>query len=225
MGDLSSNNTLPRLLLPAKLCFQTVSHCLSVLVDSGAEQNFIDTSLASKLNITLETLPNPLHVHALSSQRLPSITHVSEPLSLSFEQSHREKFVFWVFKAPPTPLVLGHPWLVLHNPHIDWEKGKIMGWSVNCHMHCLRAATPPISSQPTTVPLDPPDLSAVPRIYHDLRRFFVKIGRVHPPPPACTMLPLMSFPGPHCLPVGFTTSLSLRETPWRSTLPSHSRQV
>lgn len=49
-----------------------------------------------------------------------------------------------------------------------------MGWSVDCHMHCLRAAAPPVSSQPTAASLDSPDLLGVPRIYHDLREAFCK---------------------------------------------------
>lgn len=125
MGDLSSDEALPRLFLPTKLCVKTTIHPLSVLIDSGAEQNFIDTSLATKLNISLETLPSPLSVPALSGQRLPDISHVSEPLSLS--GNHTERICFFTFKAPLMPLVLGHPWLVLHNPRIDWEKGKVMG--------------------------------------------------------------------------------------------------
>lgn len=49
-----------------------------------------------------------------------------------------------------------------------------MGWSVDCHMHCLRAAAPPVSSQPTAASLDSPDLVGVPRIYQDLREVFCK---------------------------------------------------
>lgn len=174
MGDLSSESPLPRLLLPARLGVRTVSHSLSVLIDSGAEQNFIDTSLAAKLNIALEPLSRPLRVHALSGQRLPDITHVSEFLSLSLSGNHTERICFFSFKAPLTPLVLGHPWLVLHNPHIDWENGAILGWSVNCHVNCLRAAASPVPLPPTASPSDAPDLSMVPRVYHDLRDVFCK---------------------------------------------------
>lgn len=74
-----------------------------------------------------------------------------------------------MFKARLTRLVLGHPWL--HNPHIDWEKGKILGWRVNCHIHCIRDATPPVHA-----PLDPPDLSAVLGISRVLQEVFCKDG-------------------------------------------------
>lgn len=97
---------------------------LSVLIDSSAEQNFIYTS--PPLNFFRDTA-QPLSVHALSGQRPPDITHVSEPLSLSLSGNHTERICFFTFKAPLMPLVLGHPWLVLHNLHIDWEKGKVMG--------------------------------------------------------------------------------------------------
>lgn len=168
---VSSSNSLPRLLLLAKLSVQTVTHSLSVLMDSGAEQNFPDTSLATKLNILLEPLPNPFHVHTLSGQCLPDIAHVSEPLSLSLLGNHTEQICFSAFRAPLTPLFLGYPWLVHHNPQIDWQKGKITGGS---HMHCLRSITPPVSLLNTDALPDYSDLSAVLRIYHDLREVFCK---------------------------------------------------
>lgn len=95
-------------MLPVKLTVQTVVHSLSALVDSGAEQNFTDSSLASKLNIEVKLLPDPLRVSALSGQCLPDITRVTEPLSLALSGNHTKKLCFFVFLAPLTPLVLGH---------------------------------------------------------------------------------------------------------------------
>lgn len=100
MGDLSGKHSLPRLMLPIKLTIQTMTHPLSALIDSGAEQSFIDSSLATRLNITTTVLPNPLRVSALSGQRLPDITHVTEPLSLTLSGNHTERISFFVFKAP-----------------------------------------------------------------------------------------------------------------------------
>lgn len=122
VGDLSNKLSPPRLMLPVKLTVRSVAHSLSALVDSGAEQNFIDSSLASKLNIGVKLLPDPLRVSALSGQHLPDITHITEPLSLTLSGNHTERQCFFVFLAPLIPLMLGHSWLLQHNPQIDWRK-------------------------------------------------------------------------------------------------------
>lgn len=173
MGDLSSKSSLPRLMLPAKLTVHTKTHSVMALIDSGAEQSFIDSALAEKLGVGSDPLPHRLHVTALSGQRLPDITHVSEPVSLTLSGNHTEVLSLFVFKAPQTPLVLGHPWLRQHNPHIDWKSECVVGWGVDCHMNCLRAATPPSASPPNNLS-EPPDLTSVPPVYHDLAEVFRK---------------------------------------------------
>ncbi|KAL4007301.1 hypothetical protein ACER0C_001153 [Sarotherodon galilaeus] len=174
VGDLSGTKPLPRLLLSAKLTLRSMSHSLSVLIDSGAEQNFIDASLVSKFCISTRPLPHPLRVSALSGHRLPDITHITLPVTLTLSGNHVGNICFCVFKAPVTPLVLGYPWLSLHNPHIDWKKEQIMGWSTDCHMTCLRAASPSVLSPLPEKSLKVPELSAVPPVYHDLAAVFSK---------------------------------------------------
>lgn len=51
-----SNPPLLLLMIPAKLAVNTSSRSLSALIDSGAEQSFIDHSLAQSLEILLEPL-------------------------------------------------------------------------------------------------------------------------------------------------------------------------
>lgn len=166
--DLSGKNPLPRLLLSAKLTLRSTSHSLSVLINSGAEQNFIDVSLVSKFSISTRPLPHPLRVFALSGHRLPDITHITLPVTLTLSGNHVENICLCVFKAPVTPLVVGYPWLSQHNPHIDWKKEQIMGWSTDCHMNYLRAATPSVPSPLPGKPSKAPELSSVPPVYHDL---------------------------------------------------------
>lgn len=173
VGDLFSKSSLPRLMLPATLTVCAKVHSVTALIDSGAEQNFIDSALTEKLGIVSEPLPNRLHVTALSGQQLPDITHVSEPVSLTLSGNHTEVLSLFVFKAPQTPLVLGHPWLRQHNPHIDWKSELVVGCGVDCHMNCLRAATPP-SASPQTNLSEHPDLTSVPPVYHDLAEVFRK---------------------------------------------------
>lgn len=102
------------------------------------------------------------------------ITHITEPLSLTLSGNHTERISFFVFKTPFAPLVLGYPWLVQHNPQIDWKKERVTGWSVECHMNCLKTATPPVTPLTTVEPTEVCDLSAVPFVYHDLAAVFSK---------------------------------------------------
>ncbi|KAI2644989.1 Transposon Tf2-9 polyprotein [Labeo rohita] len=66
-------------------------------------------------------------------------------------------------KSPLTPVVLGHPWLVLHNPRVAWGHNSITAWSDYCHSSCLLSAC---SSG------EPVDLSGVPTEYSDLMEVF-----------------------------------------------------
>lgn len=137
-------------------------------------KHFIDAALARRLNIPTELLPHRLKVTALNGQRLPDVTHITEPISLTPSGNHSKTLRLFVFKAPLTPLVLGFPWLQQHNPTLDWKTAKVSGWGEGCHMTCLKAAISPISSSDPGSAPDSPDLSSIPPIYHDLLEVFSK---------------------------------------------------
>ena len=40
-------------------------------------------------------------------------------------QDHTERATFYVTTLGGVELILGHPWLVKHNPEIDWKLGKV----------------------------------------------------------------------------------------------------
>lgn len=70
-------------------------------------------------------------------------------------------------KSPP--VVLGHPWLVQHNPHVDWN--SVSSWSQSCFASCLGAASSPVSLS-SVFQVEADDLSGVPAEYHNLCRVF-----------------------------------------------------
>ena len=78
-------------------------------------------------------------------------------------------------------VVLGHPWLRLHNPSLEWASGKISAWSIHCLLNCLRSASAPVAVAPQSVP-EPPDLTLVPLDYHDLGPVFSKQHALSLPP-------------------------------------------
>ena len=50
---------------------------VSAMVDSGADENFIDSGFASQVGIALEQLPSPLDENALDGNTLPAL--LTEP--------------------------------------------------------------------------------------------------------------------------------------------------
>jgi len=135
--------TLSRFLIPDRLCSNSQTLPLSALIDSGAEDSFVDCELAKQLGLHLETLLEPLTAYALNGKSISKVTQQTQPLTLFISGNHREEIQLKVISAPATPLVLGYPWLHTHNPLIDWAGGRIIEWSQSCHLNCLQSAVPP----------------------------------------------------------------------------------
>uniref|UniRef100_A0A8C1U5W3 Gypsy retrotransposon integrase-like protein 1 n=1 Tax=Cyprinus carpio TaxID=7962 RepID=A0A8C1U5W3_CYPCA len=151
------------------------------MIDSGAEGNFIDEAWAREQGIPLIELVEATPLFALDGSPLPKVCRETVPLSLTVSGNHRETTSFLIFSSPFSPIVLGHPWLVLHNPHINWSKGTILSWNLSCHVKCLVSAIPPVSSV-SVFQEEPGDLSGVPEMYHDLRAVFSRSRATSLPP-------------------------------------------
>lgn len=119
-------------LVPATLITSLLRHVISALVDSGADGNFMAASLVAELHLTLTRLQMPLLAKALNGLQLAQMTHVTFPVSLLISGNHQETIVSHILDSPEVPIVLGHPWLVKHNPHIDWSNHNILGWRCPC---------------------------------------------------------------------------------------------
>lgn len=50
---------------------------------------------------------------------------------------HREKQRFFVITSPSNPIVLGLPWLQLHDPVISWKEGELRKRSTFCQENCF----------------------------------------------------------------------------------------
>ncbi|XP_077378012.1 uncharacterized protein LOC144019084 [Festucalex cinctus] len=109
---------------------------LPALIDSGADENLMDWGLVKKLQANTEPLTTNMRARALNGKDLFVITHITEPLEVYMGQ-HKEHIRFHVFRSPSHTRVLGHPWLRLHNPRIDWRSGQILEWGIDCENHGL----------------------------------------------------------------------------------------
>lgn len=151
------------------------------LLDSGGEQNLIDSGLVRLLGIKMRLLEVPVSVFALNGQALPSVTHETEPVSSILSGNHRKFLSFFVFASPDSPVVLGYPWFERHNPHINWATRRIESWSSHCLSHCLRSALPPSAAGAPESTQKDLDLSSVLEVYHDLRSVFKRRALSLPP--------------------------------------------
>uniref|UniRef100_A0A3Q2QA15 Retrotransposon gag domain-containing protein n=1 Tax=Fundulus heteroclitus TaxID=8078 RepID=A0A3Q2QA15_FUNHE len=175
--------TSPNLLFPVTILVNSKGHNLSALVDSGADTEFMDETLARRLGIKLLPSPDTHRVVALDGHQINQCQLVSEPIELFFGGggNHTERLSFLIIESPQVPVVLGFTWLRKHNPQIDWQRGEVLGWAPACSGSCLHSA----QSHPTTeneVEETYPDLSKVPEEYHDLKEAFNKSKATALPP-------------------------------------------
>jgi len=98
---------------------------VKVLLDSRAIGMFMSRSLAEKGGYRLIKLKQPIQVRNVdgTGNSGGAITHEVE--ANMFYKKHIERVWIDVCKLGKTDVILEMPWLVAHNPEIDWEKGKV----------------------------------------------------------------------------------------------------
>ena len=180
-GGISAGKTSPSTLLPVRLRWgNNKTHDARALVDSGAEGNFLDIRLAHELHLPISSLPHQISVSALNGQPLPNISLSTGPITLITSGNHTETISFLLMHSPVAPIVLGHPWLVKHNPRVDWGSDSVSMWSESCHGSCLVSACSSVSV--SVFQEKATDLSNVPAEYLDLKEVFSKSRAASLPP-------------------------------------------
>jgi len=95
------------------------------LLDSGATGLFMDTTFAKEKGFKMEKLKRPLLVRNVDGtvNAGGAITH--QVKCNMFFKGHVERARMDVCNLGKTELILGMPWLAVHNPEIDWERGEV----------------------------------------------------------------------------------------------------
>ncbi|XP_030634258.1 receptor-type tyrosine-protein phosphatase gamma [Chanos chanos] len=166
--------------VPVLISCGSKSLSLTALVDSGAAGNFIDEELARKLKVSLRSINPPLYINSLDGQPLGkgTVTQQTSPLQLQVGALHHEHLQLLVITSPKDPLVLGHPWLCLHDPVISWSQGELQSWSSHCLSSCLALPCRSTSIEsPNTVKPE-----KVPTEYQEFLDVFSKKGAATLPP-------------------------------------------
>ena len=129
-------------MLNSEIQFQGNTLEVVTMIDSGATGNFIDANYCSKLNIPTIKKKKPESVRAVDGTMLTSglITHQTQSILLRCGQhspEHQEEIYFDLIDAPQFGIILGMPWLTLHNPIIKWIERKVLFSSDWCQKNCL----------------------------------------------------------------------------------------
>ena len=206
---LDSSNR-KRTCMPVTLVWPGKARKTSALLDSGAEESFLDATRG----VPLVEVSRPLVVSSLNGQWLGRITKATRPLKMRLSGNHQEKISLLIIDTPHSPVVLGHPWMATHKPQVDWAKHKILEWDAWCSTRCLQKAHAPVVTPQWE---ESPNLAKVPKEYHDLGEVFCKARATCLPPHKPYDCAINLKPGA-APPRGRIFSLSAqRGRPWRST--------
>ena len=98
---------------------------VKALLDSGATGLFMDMKFAKEKGFKLERLQNSLLVQNMNGtvNVEGAITHQVE--CNIFFKGHVERVQMNVYNLGKMEVILGMPWLAVHNAEIDWKKRKV----------------------------------------------------------------------------------------------------
>ncbi|KAG6325838.1 hypothetical protein ID866_13251 [Astraeus odoratus] len=88
------------------------SIAVSALLDSGATDCFVDKRWAQERHLRLLPLPKKVPVLNVDG-------------TTNCAGRHAEKLWCYASNLGKTPMILGHTWLKMHNPDINWVTGKV----------------------------------------------------------------------------------------------------
>jgi len=107
---------------------------LSALLDSGATGMFLDSKFIQSQGWNTKTLTRPIPVYNVDGT-LNQGGSIKEEIELLMTfQNHTERATFAICDLGDKLAIIGHNWLFLHNPEINWKTGEVS--FSRCPDHC-----------------------------------------------------------------------------------------
>src|SRR5260370_41467338 len=98
----------------------------SMLLDSGATGMFINWSFMQKHQLETTLLPQPVLMHNINSSPNENGSVTEEVhITLCFRH-HSKRAHLMVANLEQQMVIVGHSWLTLHNPEVDWVSQKVL---------------------------------------------------------------------------------------------------
>lgn len=125
-GALSSCASPLRVLFEGTVLWAYEKLPLKLLVDSGADDSFVDENLARQAGLPLVELPEPKEILDLNGHTLAKVKHRTDLLTVLVSGNQREQIQLFVIPSSSAPAILGYLWLACHNSRIDWATGFVI---------------------------------------------------------------------------------------------------
>ena len=111
----------------------------TALVDSGASENFIDKAYAEASGIPMQQKATPRRVLTVDGSEVTGgpVTHDAQ-VHLTINH-HEEDIRLHCIPIGNAPIILGLPWLKLHDPVIGWKNHTVKFHSDHCAEKCLQS--------------------------------------------------------------------------------------
>ena len=104
------------------------------LIDSGCTGSSIHKDFVTKYGIQTHNLPHPLKVYNADGTHNAG-GQIEKFVIVQIQiKEHKEQIGLAVTDLGPNSVFLGHDWLVMHNPAIDWKTGHIEFRCKNDHV-------------------------------------------------------------------------------------------
>jgi hypothetical protein len=150
-NSLSANSPKneKHIILPITIKTSGASIPTFALLDTGATSSFIDIQFAQSNSISLRLKTQPQDLVVADGRPISSgaVTHETLPVQLE-TGSHAEDIQLNAANISQYPVVLGMPWLALHEPTISYSQRRVVFGSDYCCKHCLQQP-PAVQSLPT----------------------------------------------------------------------------
>ncbi|KAI2665737.1 Retrotransposon-like protein 1 [Labeo rohita] len=164
------------------LCFYCGGPGHRTMIDSGAALNLINRDIVKKYNIPTQPCIPPIQIKAINDTLIDhGIHHQTRTVTLQIGLLHQESITLYVVDSPKYEVILGFPWLSIHDPDISWFQGELTHWSRFCMENCLLAQPQPC----LTTSIESPDTQVkitIPNHYQDLSEVFSKTKATQLPP-------------------------------------------
>ena len=98
---------------------------MKALIDCGATAEFINHEFVRAHELRTYLVPHPIGLY--NADGSPNeIGKITEAINLVVQyKGHRSRSKFYVSSVGHKAIVLGHTWLVEHNPDINWHTGEV----------------------------------------------------------------------------------------------------
>src|SRR5258708_14717640 len=129
----------------------------STLLDSGATSMFINWSFVQKHQLETIPLPQPVLVHNVDGSANENGSVMEEVhITLRFG-CHSKRAHLTVMNLGQQMVIIGHSWLTLHNPEVDWaaQKVSMMRCPPSCNRQILPKSDQLLQKSAPSLPLRP----------------------------------------------------------------------